>query len=254
MYQSVKNCAELPRHHHNELLYALKCAPLLATGITPSDADALAQTDCRRNDKPVVMAAKIENTNFGKKVRATWSADAVTREITTQYHQAAIPMCALHRGVTSRKSVESVDQLFANIDADLVSHRDSDTLVISNDASSWSVKGPLDLWSIHHDYVLQTTTAPKNVSLKNIWRNGQSHMNKRGDVRSFPANKTLFQGWTGCMDSLLNDRLSLYCVRIATEEEAVKETEGARTAALIDDAVQVVVFEDGADKDRESRE
>ena len=45
-----------------------------------------------------------------------------------------------------------------------------------------------------------------------------AYMHKRGDVRFFEANKTLFQEFTGTMDSLLNGHLSLYCVRVAKEQ------------------------------------
>ena len=121
------------------------------------------------------------------------------------------------------------------------------TLILSNDAAGWSNTGPRDLWACHHDYVLQTTTAPKDTHLSH---NGTTaYLNKRGDFKSFVADKTLFQGFTGCMDSLLNDRLSLYCVRVTKETGTLLEHEGARTAALIDDAVQAVVFDTGANPD-----
>jgi len=247
-YSSVTGCAALPREYHNELLYALKHAPQIAEGFEPADVDRRISSGCADWDKPVVLAAKSENTKFGRKVRATWSADAITREATSQYDRCAIPLAALYRGITSRKRPEACDALMSDINADVRSNRP--TLIVSNDAAGWSDTGPRRLWAQHHDYVLRTTTAPKGIKLENIWDNMVAYMNKRGDVRHFPATETLFQGFTGTMDSLLNDRLSLYCVRVAKEKHLLREHEGARTAAMIDDAVQALVFDSDTTDDR----
>lgn len=46
------------------------------------------------------------------------------------------------------------------------------------------------------------------------------------------------------MDTLLNVRLSLHCVRMARKEGFLLKSEGAHTAGLIDDAVQAVVLDE----------
>lgn len=46
------------------------------------------------------------------KMRETWSADAITREISTEFDHAMIPLTDLYKGVTSRKTTEEVLSIF----------------------------------------------------------------------------------------------------------------------------------------------
>lgn len=88
---------------------------------------------------------------------------------------------------------------------------------ISNDVSGWSPQVDRNFWGMHHDYVLRTTTAPKDITMEKILGPIKGAISKRGTVALYPLQTGLFQGWTGTMDSLLNVRFTLYCVRLAKQ-------------------------------------
>ena len=74
----------------------------------------------------------------------------------------------------------------------------------------------------------------------NIWQSIEMAADKQVFVGHCALPKVLFQGWTGTLDSLMNVRLSLYCVCRAKWEGHLMKNERATTAGLMDDAVQVV--------------
>jgi hypothetical protein len=71
-------------------------------------------------------------------------------------------------------------------------------------------------------------------------------LSKRGLVAQSRLDKGLFQGWTTTLDSLMNVRISLYCVRKAKRAGYLFKNEAATTAGLIDDAVQAVEMTPGS--------
>jgi hypothetical protein len=62
----------------------------------------------------------------------------------------------------------------------------------------------------------------------------------KGAVAIHELTKGLFQGWTATLDSLMNVRISLFCVRKAKRAGYLFKNEAATTAGLIDEAVQAV--------------
>jgi hypothetical protein len=62
-----------------------------------------------------VMAAKCENTKPKSKVRETWSADDITRELTTMYDRQSIPLSSYYKGVTANKSDLEVNAIFDRV-------------------------------------------------------------------------------------------------------------------------------------------
>ena len=219
-YSSVSEYAKQDRSEGNELLYAVKHAHLLSGQVRPSEAVMAGTTSGPQVDKLAVMAAKSENTMYGTKVRATWSADDITREVTAKYDKSAIPLAALYTGATARKSERSVEGVFKRINDAVYGPMQS--LIISNDATGWSDSGDRGAWGKHHDYLYQTTTGRKDISLVNIWRGIHAVIAKRGHVKNKVVNTGLFQGWTPTMDTLMNVRLSLYCVRLAKRQGSYK--------------------------------
>ena len=238
IYATVEGPKFAEQYAHNELLWALKKAPILANGWDTLKADHFFRGDIPGPEQPVLIAAKNENTKFGIKVRGRWSADHVTREVTSLYDQAAVGLASLYGGVTSRKSFRETETTYNNINDDILSHKYK--ILISNDAKGWSDVGPRCAWAEHHDYVFQTIKNAPNVRLENLWKNTRATINKRGYVNCFNATATMFQGFTGTMDSLLNDRITLFAVREARKLGLLGKGGYVRTAALIDDAIQAI--------------
>jgi hypothetical protein len=118
-------------------------------------------------------------------------------------------------------------------------------LVISNDITGWSPQGDRIAWSKHHDYVVRTK-APKYLRLETIWRSMFACILKWGLVAKHELTKGLFQGWTANLDSLMNVRISLFCVRKAKRAGYLFKNEAATTAGLMDDAVQAVEITTGS--------
>ena len=137
-----------------------------------------------------------------------------------------------------KKSFRETETTYNNINDDILSHKYK--ILISNDAKGWSDVGPRCAWAKHHDYVFQTIKNAPNVKLENLWKNTRATINKRGYVNSFSATATMFQGFTGTMDSLLNDRITLFTVREARKLGLLGKGGYVRTAALIDDAIQAI--------------
>lgn len=239
-YKDVFTTAAIPRDSHNELIYALKHAPVLSYKWSPEDVMKKTGSGEDVWDRMAVLAAKSENTKPREKVRETWSADDCTRELTSMYDRQGIPLAQRYKGVTARKSEQEVNSIFDRIREVTLPDNEELCIIVSNDVSGWSPQGDREAWSVHHDYVVATTKAPSNLCLRHIWRGIRMGIDKRGYSGCRPLPKGLFQGWTGTLDSLLNVRLSLYCVRVAKRQGFLLKNEGATTAGLIDDAVQAV--------------
>lgn len=114
-YSSTASINSQDRDTGNELLYALKHAPLLSCRYSPDDAVEMVASGSKKYDTLAVMAAKSENTKYGRKVRATFSGDDITREMTSKYDRAAVPLASLYPGVTSRKSERITAALHSRI-------------------------------------------------------------------------------------------------------------------------------------------
>lgn len=239
-YDNLVTYQAQPKDAHNELLYALNHAPFLSEKWAPKDVLEQLGTGKDKWDRMAVMAVKCENTKPGKKCRETWFADDITRELTTCYDRAAIPIAAMYSGVTARKSDIEVQAIFDKICSFTRKDSVKRAIIMSNDVSGWSPLGDREAWSRHHDYLIGMTKAPQNLKLQDIWRNIEAYLAKRGFLASVALKKRLFQGWTGTCDSIFNVHISLYCVRKAKRAGLLLKSEGASTAGLIDDAVQAV--------------
>lgn len=230
------------RNSTNELLYALKKAPLLSGNRNPSEILSAIQEGNDKWDRVAELAAKCENTKPGKKVRETWSADDITREVTSCFDRSAIPLSMMYRGVTSRRGNIHVQGIFDDICGKTRPDQEASTVIVSNDVSGWSPSADREAWTEHHDYVLHTTQCPEDIGLNKVWKGMQATIAKRGYLATCKLPRGLFQGWTGTMDTLLNVRLSLYCLKVAKEQGFMGDGESSITAGLIDDAVQAIVM------------
>jgi hypothetical protein len=239
-YEDLLAARSIERVQHNELLYALKYAPNLSVKWSTQEIMDALDKGHDTWDRMAVMAAKSENTKPKEKVRETWSADDITRELTTMYDRQGIPLSSYYKGVTARKSDVEVNALFGRVCEVTDPTNPKIALTLSDDISGWSPQGDRVSWSKHHDYVVRTTKAPKSLKLENLWKNIHACISKRGLVAKHKLNKGLFQGWTATLDSLMNVRISLFCVRKAKRAGYLFKNEAATTAGLIDDAVQAV--------------
>lgn len=193
-------------------------------------------------DRMAVMAAKSENTKPNEKVRETRSGDdtSITRKLTSMYDRQGIPLSSYYKGVTARNPDLEVNAIFDRV-CDVTDPTNTLTaLVISDDVKGWSPRGDRNAWGDHHDYVVRTTKAPRYLTLAKLWKSMHACLSKRGIVGRTLLPKGLFQGWTATLDSLMNVRISLFCVRKAKRAGYLFKSEAATTAGLIDDAVQAI--------------
>ncbi|CAK9298273.1 unnamed protein product [Gordionus sp. m RMFG-2023] len=116
----------------NELLYTLDHAPYLDKWL-PKDVVKAISNGKTPWDKVADMSIKSENTKFGAKMRETWSADAITRELLTEYDFSLIPIERLYEGVTSRRSANEIARIFDRINKYTVG--DTYGVICSNDTS-----------------------------------------------------------------------------------------------------------------------
>jgi hypothetical protein len=82
------------------------------------------------------MAQKAENTKAEHNHRETWSGDDMTRALTTAYDRAAIPIAALFKGVTSRKSKREVDAVYDRIADGTAKLGGKQMFIVSTDVSA----------------------------------------------------------------------------------------------------------------------
>jgi hypothetical protein len=175
---------------------------------TTADVLKALETNSYNWDRMAVMSAKSENTKPKEKVRETWSADDITRELTTMYDRQGIPLSSYYKGVTARKSDLEINALFNRVCEVTDPDNPRIPLVISDDISGWSPHGDRTLWAKHHDYTVHTTKAPKWLKLESIWKRMKACMSKRGLVARHNLDKGLFQGWTAM--SMLNVGISFF--------------------------------------------
>lgn len=93
-YSTTSGVNAQDRDTGNELLYALKHAPMLSCKYTPDAAVEMITSDSKGYDTLAVMAANSENTKYGRKVRATFSGDDITREM-TYTSLASVAVCGM---------------------------------------------------------------------------------------------------------------------------------------------------------------
>lgn len=240
VYRSSMGSRQVKREEHNELLYALGNAPDIVPGVAPKTAFQQVVEGVRKHDCVAGMAAKNENTKPGRKARETWSADAITREVTTAYDRTALPLAVAYEGASIRKADYMVQRGFDKVCSLTDPDSSKKVIIISNDVSGWSPSGDREAWGRHHDYVASIASKPEGLCMSNIWKGIRASLNKRGFINEVELRGGLFQGWTGTIDTMLNLHLSLYSVRVAKRRGILKGEEGAITASLIDDAVQAI--------------
>lgn len=233
----------------NELMYVLEHAPMITPKYHPDDIYKALTNGTDRWDRVAEMAAKSENTKPGVKVRETWSADAITRELTTCYDQVAIPLSMLYAGVTATRGAGHVAKIFDEICKFTRADKKGVAIIVSNDVSGWSPQADRTAWGEHHDYVVQTTKAPECLNMNSMWTKITAVLSKRGYHKKVAVPRALFQGWTRTLDTLLNARLSLYCVREGRSNGTLTKEEAAIIAGLIDDAVQAVIMNEKRGKE-----
>nr|AXA52552.1 putative RdRp-complex [Linepithema humile qinvirus-like virus 1] len=252
-YEDLHKFSQLSSSSHNELLYAIDCAPQLSYKWDPVEVLSMLGSGQDKWNRMAVMAVKCENTKPGPKCSETWSADDVTSELTTCYDSAAIPMAAMYQGVTASKSDMAVQTMFDRICAMTSKDNPSKVIMMSNDVSGWSPLGDRDSWAQHHDYLISMTKAPSNLKLKDIWKGMGAYVAKSGLMASTSLTKGLFQGWTGTCDSMFNVHISLYCVSKAKSAGWLLSSEAANTAGLMDDAVQAVELDPSSSIEHQQR-
>jgi hypothetical protein len=160
-YENLLSSSAIERVQHNELWYALKYAPYLSTKWSTQDVLKALKDNNANWDRLAVMAAKCENTKPREKVRETWSADDITRELTTMYDRQGIPLSSYYKGVTARKSDLEVNAMFDRICEVTDPKNKKIPVVISDDITGWSPNGDRKAWAEHRDHVVGTTKAPK---------------------------------------------------------------------------------------------
>ena len=183
----------------------------------------------------MVEAGKSENTKLAKKVRETWSGSDILRELTSTADRAMRPLAMKYRGVTSTRSSATIDRQFDQMIEDL--NRDKPDCVVSGDISTWSARGDRNAWHEHHDYVLHTAKVPEGVSFKHLWADIKGVCSKMGIHENWDSNLGMYQGFTATGDTLLNQHLCLYSIRVAKERGVFTEDEACFAAGLIDDFV-----------------
>ncbi len=92
-YATTSAISDISFIDHNDLLYALTYAPLLTKRYSPSEvrtwlASSSLPPECP-SELPQVLAAKSENTKPVGKVRETYSACDIVREVTTEFDRSA---------------------------------------------------------------------------------------------------------------------------------------------------------------------
>nr|QMP82146.1 RNA-dependent RNA polymerase [Collembolan qin-related virus OKIAV112] len=230
----------------NELLYTLMHAPDIEPGWSPELVLECVRNGSLNLPKIADMSVKSENTKYGPKMRETWSADAITRELLTDYDHSLIGLSHMVDGVTSRKSNVHVDGIFDKVNRSCVAKNYN--IIISNDTSGWSPSAPREAWAQHHDYKVSLTSLGDGFELVKLLDGIHAGMAKRGFLAHDELKGGLFQGWTGTADSLFNVSISTYCVRKGKEAKYLPEQTRATTAGLIDDAVQSFSLPDGTTK------
>lgn len=132
-YENLLTTRHIEKFQYNELLYALKYAPYLSTKGSIMEVLKALESGSDSWDRMAVMAAKSENMKPKSKVRETWSADDITRELTTMYDRQGISLSSDYKGVTARKSALEVNAVFGRV-CEVTDPKNSRIpLVISND-------------------------------------------------------------------------------------------------------------------------
>jgi len=231
-WEILQAVSKIKREHFNELLFAMDCAPFLSVNIDPEGLFEAVGTGRMKVDNIVVEAGKSKNTKQAKKVRETWNGSDVLRELTSTADRAMRPLAMKYRGVTSTRSSATIDRQFDQMMEDL--NREKPDCVVSGDISSWSAKGDRNAWHEHHDYVLHTARIPEGVSFKNLRADIKRVCSKMGVHENWDSNIAMYHGFTATGDTLLNQHLCLYSIRVAKERGIFTEEEACFAAGLID--------------------
>lgn len=255
-YSTYQSKAELTREDTNELLYAIKYAPMLSYKWDPTTILGHITNGTDTWDRISDLSVKAEANKPSHKARDIHAADDITRVLTSAIDQQAIHVGRLLPGVVSRKDLRASERIFDELCELTRADRRKTIWVVSSDVSSWSPKAPRELWAQFNDLIMEMTAAPKELRIRKVWEGISNLLAKRGYLRASSTSKGMYQGWTGTGDSVMHNALLGYIVNQAKRKGILNPKVTASTATLIDDAVQIIVFDDGdfANMDPEERE
>ncbi|APG78067.1 RNA-dependent RNA polymerase [Beihai sesarmid crab virus 4] len=242
VYDDISVLRDIEQYQHNELLYALKHAPLLGSKFTPQQIRKQVIDGKIRLDSVLVVAAKSENTKFGGKVRETYSAADHFREVTSELDRTAIPVAKLGAAAALRMPPPILDKLLGNMARDTSNKPSAITITMSLDVSGWSPNASRRHMLAHHKYITELSDIPNGYNVNKMWSTIQLYVNKRGNFLKKSAPSGMFQGFTGTLDTTLHQHMAYFAIRKCKDLGVLRPDEAAAAACLIDDGVLSVTL------------
>lgn len=242
-YTTYDQRAALTQQETNELLYALKYAPLLSITWDPTQIIRHIEEGTDTYDRISNLSLKAEANKPSHKGRDIHAADDITRTCTSAIDRHCVYVSSLLPGVVSRKGENESEAIFDRLCHLTRKDNKSDQLIVSSDVSSWSPKAPREYWSQFNDEVMAMTQAPTSLRLREVWRGITNIIGTRGYMRVSSTSKGMYQGWTGTSDSCMHNVLLGKIVNDAKLIGLIPKGTTAYTATLIDDAVQIISFD-----------
>jgi hypothetical protein len=230
-YESTQSVSALRRDDTNELIYGLKCAPLLSRKLTPAQVSKAWRSGEMPGEALLLVAAKNENTKAPGKHRGTFSADDQTRECISELEVNFPKLAQIIEGVTSGGGRAFVEGAIGSI----IVSGDSDMLLISLDIKGWSQNADREHHNTFLDGLVDFFDAPGGTSVRTILEKTTMINSRRGYHSVWSAKDGTFQGFTGTGDSIMHSLIAQWAFVRAREKGHFPAKSRCAKVTLIDD-------------------
>jgi len=215
----------------NELIYALKYAPLLSKEWSPILVKALAKAGIILGKRICNVSAKGENTKIPKKVRETESADDIMRELLSEIETNFRRLAKNILGATSGMSKADLEKITHGIIM-CMTIRD---ILISLDFIGWSPNAPRVPYFEFQDMLctfFDTTIRPSKIFIDVMFVISSS-----GSHTTWTSRDGTCQGFMVSGDTMLNCLMCQWAFRCLKREGYFNEGAKIKKIALIDDVL-----------------
>jgi len=232
-YETRQSAIAIPSWERNEMLYAMRMAPLLSGQYTAQMIREDVALRRKRLACLVVLAAKRENTKLGEKVRGTGSASDWARELLSEIDLNLGVIGGIVEGVAMRLGRAKYEKTLSRI---LGKVREGAALLAA-DIVGWSPLAPREKHLGFIDMLIEFFDAPTGTSASWVFSDVKVLVSKQGYHHLWDMRDGTFQGFTGTGDSILHSMMAQWAFVKCREAKLFAPNSTCAKAAMIDDII-----------------
>lgn len=232
------------RIESNEITYVLKYGSKMSRVYKPEDVRNAMANGRAKGDVVATLAAKAENTKYGRKARETYSGADTQREMISELDHSAQSYSSMMVGPSLRQSEYKLQAETREIMKGQTTPKRASSLSVltSQDVASWSPAMNRRFAMAFYNEVIRMTTAPKTLKIDPYYRSIKVANCRRG-VRAIEETTTgNFMGFPGTFDTCLHANIIGYMTNVAKRKGIIGTSDVCELMVTIDDGLCRIIF------------